>query len=351
MARRQGAAPARSTPPRRVGSPVTDSCPLPTGLLRWSIQGFEGRRGGCFDVHLEFRPGRIVPFHLGGRALSPAVGARFVPDDRPIAFVQTVQESEPTTLPDGRSGTAFDQPFLDANPNETDPFYGAMWNQADRMWADEVTAVADCERRGGQPGSHFYRPGRDSAVINDSPHVRTGQRKSFQTTAVVMATGEVLASLLWAVEHDGSTVRVHPVTCRRTAAPGDGRHTPDHRTLLDDFYKRGNRRVIDGFASGSAALPPGAGRVLDATATALGDHASDHIVVGGSATAAEGGSDRLARARADVVAAALRERGVTASRLRVESYAATWARAPTADPSSGPSNRRVQLTIVRGRRP
>ncbi|MDQ1812057.1 DUF4157 domain-containing protein [Massilia sp. CCM 9210] len=246
--------PAPATRPGLLrGTPVRGSCSLASGAFAWAIVPGSGSLGACFRVQIVFFPGRIDVLRAGTGFLSPSVGARWVPDARPVALVQTVAALQ---------GGFGQQPAVDATSRNTAPYYGARWDSAGSAWADEPTATQDgcpslpeaVASSGYSGGSRFSRAGSYGAVINDSPMTNVGERKDFQTTAVVMQSAQPLGSLAWSVMHDGTSAVVGSVTCHDNPQRNVPFGTPGHHEMLDDFYRSSPRSVVDGFASDPASL-------------------------------------------------------------------------------------------------
>ena len=342
---RQAAPTPATRPPLQQGTPVRDSCNLQSGAFAWAMVPGSGSMGGCFRVQIVFFPGRTEVLRAGTGFFSPSVGARWVPDLRPVALVQTVASIE---------GTNAERPEVDATPRDTDPYYGARWDSATGAWADEPTAtqegcsslpeaVASSDHAGG---SRYSRTGSYGAVINDSPMTRVGQRKDFQTTAVVMQSAEPLGSLTWSVRHDGTSAVVGAVTCHERPQPNVPFGTPGHDEMLRDYYQASPRSVVDGFAVNSASLPAGAAAVLDGVVRNLAGSARRTVVVSGAATPDETGPRALSQARADSVVSYLTGHGVAPGAITVEAYGATAARQQVGTPGADAANRRVQLTVM-----
>lgn len=340
------AVPAQARRPALMqGTPARGNCRLRFGAFAWAIIPGGGSFGACFRVQIVFFPGRIEVIRGGTGIYSPALGARWVPDTRPIALVQTVAS---------RSGGFGERPAVDQVPGDTDPYYGARWDSSSGAWADEPTmtqggcpslpeAVASSGYAGG---SRFSRPGSYGAVINDSPMTNVGERKDFQTTAVVMHSAEPLGSLTWSIRHEGTRAVVDSVTCHERPQPNVPFGTPGHDEMLGNFYQSSPHWVVDGFALNSSNLPAGAAAILDDVIRRMAGGRPHTVVVSGAATADESDPPALSRARADSVVSYLTSHGVTPGALRVEAYGATAARQPFGSPGADVANRRVQLTVT-----
>lgn len=336
--------PHGTRPPLLQGTPVRGSCSLASGAFAWAIIPGSGSLGGCFRVQIVFFPGRIEVLRAGTGFFSPSVGARWVPDLRPIALVQTVA---------GLLGGFPQQPAVDVVPQDTDPYYGARWDSASRAWADEPMFPQGClslpeavASSGYSGGSRFSRAGSYGAVINDSPKTNIGERKDFQTTAVVMESAEPLGSLTWSVRHDGTSAVVGTVTCHERPQPNVPLGTPGHHQMLGDFYQSSPRAVVDGFAFNSSSLPSGSAAILDGVIRSMTGGRPRTVVVSGAATPDEADPRALSQARADSVVSYLTSHGVLPAAISVEAYGATAARQPFGSPGAGAANRRVQLTVI-----
>jgi len=334
-----------SRPPLLRGTPVRGDCTLASGRFAWAIVPGSGSMGGCFRVQIVFLPGWLEVFRPGGGYLSPAVGARIVPDMRPIALVQTVAAVQ---------GGFGERPAVDVTRRDTDPYYGARWDSAGGAWADEPTATQEgcaslpeaVASSGYAGGSRHSRASSYGAVINDSPMTNVGERKDFQTTAVVMASAEPLGSLTWSIVHDGTRATVGAVACHEQPQPNVPFGTPGHGEMLRDYYVSTPRSVVDGFAVDSASLPAGAATVLDGVVRSLAGSTPRTVVVSGAATPDETGPRALSQARADSVAGYLTSHGVLPGAISVEARGATAARQPVGTPGADAANRRVELTVV-----
>lgn len=340
-----GASPRQSI---QAGTTVRNWCRLRSGTFAWAIVPGTGSSGACFNVQIVFLPGTVQVFRAGSSPLSPAIGARFVPDPRPIAFVQTV-----ATI--NRSSHTADQPAVDVLPRDTDPYYGARWDRASGSWTDESTSTQGCgslpratASPGFEGGSRFSRGRSYGAVVNDGPSVNPNERKDFQTTAVVMETAEPLGSLTWAVEHNGTQAVVGPINCHESPQPNVEFGTPGHDEMLRGYYRTSPRSVVDGFARNNASLPAGAPSILDAVASTLtSGRIYGSVVVSGAATSDEDDPVGLSRARAESVAAYLVQHGVARTAITVEARGASSAREPVYSVRGAESaNRRVQLMLL-----
>ncbi len=161
--------------PDGTGMTAQGQCRLPYGVLRWVL----APRYGYVNERLEFIPNDIM--------------ARMNPT---ISYIQTVSSS--IFNPPGESE-------VDVLPNDTDPYYGAQWNEESQRWTNEPTSVQhrdpeydnmDAPREGSRP----YTAATGNAVLNDSPSLNTGEIKYFETVVVVIDTGEVLGSLSWNIQ-------------------------------------------------------------------------------------------------------------------------------------------------------
>ena len=331
-------------PGLRAGTAEHGRCVLRAGVFLWVIIPGTGPSGGCFNVQIAFLPGRVERL---------AVGARWVPDVRPIALVQTRASIDVQGF--AEQGFA-ERPEVDMLRDETDPFYGAEWNRLSGAWGDEPGATqrgcrslprADTGSDHG-PGSRFSRPGALGAVINDSPMVNPRRQKDFQTTAVVMATGVPLASLTWTVKHDGTEAVVGSVACHERPVPNVQFGTPGYSEVLPGFFSSGDRSVIDGFARDSSTLPARASAVLDQAAQRLQrGPVRRQVVLSGATTPDETDPDALSRARAESAEAYLTSHGVDRSAIIIEAFGASFARQSPGTSGAASANRRVQLTLIR----
>lgn len=334
----------------QAGTAVRGSCHLRSGSFAWELVPGTGPRGACFNVQIVFFPGTVEVFRAGGGfggSLAPAVGARIVPDTRPIALVQTV-----ATI--NRSTRHAERPAVDVLPHNTDPYYGARWDRTSGSWADEATATQGCgdlpravASPGFEGGSRFSRGRNYGAVINDAPSVNRSEHKDFQTTAVVMETAEALGSLTWAIEHNGTQAVVGPINCHESPQPNVEFGTPGHYEMLREYYRTWPRSVVDGFARNSASLPAGAPATLDAAASNLtSGRSAGSVVVSGAATSDEADPVALSRARAESVAAYLTAHGVARTAITVEARGSSSAREPVHGAGAESANRRVELTLL-----
>ena len=165
----------RSYPqPEGAGVAAQGRCDLSTGILTWAL----APRVGYVNARIEFIPNATV------------AGAHPT-----ISYIQTVSSS--IFNPRGESE-------VDVLSTDTDPFYGARWDETKKQWVDEPRStqhrdLAIDDMTAPQEGSRPYTATTGSAVLNDSPFLNIGEVKYFETAVVVVDTGEVLGSLSWTI--------------------------------------------------------------------------------------------------------------------------------------------------------
>lgn len=329
--RRQGTA---GTRPRTggTGPPNVGSCTLRSGTMRWSLVPMVG----YVNARIEFIP------NSGVAAAS-----------RTISFIQTVSETLTTGGFLGLFTTTWaTRPQVDVLPGERDPFYGAQRDPASGRWGDEPGSTqvrpGDYQGTGGpREGSRpFIAASLGSAVLNDSPMLLLNQTKRFETVAVVVETGQVLASFRWNIQcwiagvlNQTSSTIVQSADCVEGASA-------DFSSAVESFYR--GIVTLDGFAAGSADLPATHPQLLAPIVDSLRQNPGRRAIVGGAATSDEPNPVPLSRSRAERVKAYLVGQGIAASRIDVEAYGSDWARTPVTDPGAAQANRRVQITILQG---
>jgi hypothetical protein len=327
-----------------VGPPDNRSAVMQNGTMKWSLVPMVG----FVNARIEFTP-------------NAAVAAA----SRTIAFVQTVSDSETTGGFLGLGSSAsVGSTDIDKLPGESDPFYGAQRDRTANKWRDEPSST---QARSGDPrpergsagggalapreGSRPFIAGTSpSAVLNDSPMLppvpHGGIVKHFETVATVVETGQVLGSLGWSIQRwragvlDDSTSTTVATVAVREGAPAN------FQQLMDEYYR--GVVIADGFPSGGTDLTSArldAQRVASVV-QALKDPAL-RAVVGGAATADESDPAALSKARAETIQALLITQGAPAGSIAIDAYGADWARTQTSTPNTGPSNRRVQVTLQR----
>ena len=109
----------------------------------------------------------------------------------------------------------------------------------------------------------------------------------------------------------------------------------------------GSIREYVHFASGSSAVPPEAGTLLDAVVDTMRAHPEiKSVVVEGHADLSEPNPQPLSDERAKKVVAALVKRGVDAARLVAKGYAAAHPIADNATAAGRDRNRRVEFRVA-----
>lgn len=165
----------RSYPqPEGAGSAAQGECILPAGILRWAL----APRVGYVNARIEFIPNSQTA------AANPT-----------ISYIQTVESNI-----FNREGAE-----VDVVESDTDPYYGAAWDEETESWVDEPRMGQRLDPdiddlSAPREGSWPYTAETASAVLNDSPHVNTSETKYFETVVVVVETGEVLGSLSWNIQ-------------------------------------------------------------------------------------------------------------------------------------------------------
>jgi outer membrane protein OmpA-like peptidoglycan-associated protein len=104
------------------------------------------------------------------------------------------------------------------------------------------------------------------------------------------------------------------------------------------------------FDTGRAQLKPGAERSLDQIATFLNEHPERRVQVEGF-TDSQGTNDfnlELSQSRADAVATAIVQRGISAERVRALGFGEDYPKASNTNPGSRQLNRRVEVIVSNG---
>ncbi|MCP4925649.1 MAG: hypothetical protein GY916_06880 [Gammaproteobacteria bacterium] len=155
-----------------------------------------------------------------------------------ISFIQT-------------EGSNFFSSRVDTLPGETDPYYGAQWDEDNQQWGDEPGSGqhrdpdidnTDAPYEGSRP----YTAATGSAVINDSAFLNINEVKYFETAVVVIETGELLGTLTWNIQHrkagffpefvdrffgwESTSTIVRNVACNPSASP-------EFYSLLENYYR------------------------------------------------------------------------------------------------------------------
>lgn len=164
----------RSYPqPEGAGSAAQGECVLPTGNLQWAL----APRVRYVNARIEFIP------NAQAAAVNPT-----------ISYIQTVESNI------FRGGAE-----VDVVESDTDPYYGAAWDEETESWVDEPRMGQRLDPdiddlSAPREGCWPYTAETGSAVLNDSPHLNISEIKYFETVVVVVETGEVLGSLSWNIQ-------------------------------------------------------------------------------------------------------------------------------------------------------
>jgi outer membrane protein OmpA-like peptidoglycan-associated protein len=231
--------------------------------------------------------------------------------------------------------------------SESDPFYGTRWDGT--HWVDEPGATQmpgpgqDEKKMEGSRPANAQSP---SAVLNDSPTVQVAQNESklFETAAVVLETGQMLASIRWGYRYrdEGPTpvelVGGNPEDCVEGASP-------EVNAAVTRFYAARFIEILDTFAPASATLSAQHTAQLDHVAAALKARPQSKVQLGGAADLSESDATGVAGKRAEAASSYLKKQGIDPSRIEVTAYGSDWARVPTTAGAAQAENRRVQVWI------
>jgi outer membrane protein OmpA-like peptidoglycan-associated protein len=213
---------------------------------------------------------------------------------------------------------------------DVDPFYGAQGDSGGN-WAAEPGSSRPWLAKDTKPSA---------ASLLDEPsfNIAQGDRKDFETVAVIPATGQVLGALTWGFEFPEDRPRqFHGATDSDCTEAASSRY----REALDKYYIAHFSVTVDGFELDKSDLNPTQITQLDGAVPAL---TSQRAIVMGFSESGEKDAPIVATARAAAVAKHLKSKGITTEE---RSYGANWAKVPTAAGPSG-TNRRVQVQAVKG---
>lgn len=261
-----------------------------------------------------------------------------------ISFLQTVSggsgNRELDVLTYGRHGSTTD---------DTEPFYGASWDNQNRSWAAE-----------GAPDRFKNQPGTASsptAYFFDIPMVYPGQTKMFETSVVVPETTEVIAFITWGAKgHEDEAEAILPPA----SEPSD-RPTAGFLVATDRFYEQPSTvgpdmsrpqrydAILDRFPPNDATLTADQKKSLDPIAAKVKQEndPSTYVSLGGFADATEKDPSGISEARAKAVESYLVAQGVPkASIVMAGFFGAAWARFPPSPKED--RNRRVQVRVYSG---
>lgn len=262
-----------------------------------------------------------------------------------ISFLQTLRESS-----GGNAGDpALDvltYGYRDSKKDDTEPFYGADWNNKDRNWAAE-----------GAPGRFRNQPGGaadPNAYFFDVPMVYSGQTKMFEAVVVVPETTEILAAITWGVKGDGDKAKV----ILPPASDPTDRPTAGFLVAVDRFYEQPSTlgpdilrperydAILDRFPANDATLTTGQKNLLDPIAAKVKERNDPtiYVSIGGFADATEKDPSAISETRAKAVESYLIAQGLPKSSVVMDGFfGAAWARYPPSPTED--RNRRVQVRI------
>jgi outer membrane protein OmpA-like peptidoglycan-associated protein len=330
-------------------SPTTTTLPAPRpgtktlshGDMTWTLTP-AGQ--SSLHAHIEFTPNAAT------RASA-----------RTITFVQTVRATRQGNpiLPsdpagDKGGGAEYGGPryvrvdFTAAH--EAEPFYGARWDDAapgGGAFADEPTATQNSGLAGATPGgSRPANTSTASAIVNDTPSLQyfQGEKKEFETVAMVAETGQVLGSLRWGFEYKCQGPNAYQLIGGTVSDCSDGA-TGEFRPAVDRFFAARFDTIVDSFPAGGSTLTTAQQTQLNPVVARLNANASETVQLGGAADLSESDPVTVSRQRAEAVKAHLVGRGIAASRITIHTYGSTYARVPTAAGAAEPRNRRVQVWV------
>jgi outer membrane protein OmpA-like peptidoglycan-associated protein len=212
---------------------------------------------------------------------------------------------------------------------DVDPFYGAQGDSGGN-WAAESGSSQPWLAKDTKPSP---------ATLLDEPsfNIALGERKDFETVAVIPATGQVLGALTWGFEFPEDQPRqFHGATdsdCTEAASS-------QYRDALDKYFLAHFSVTLDGFDPDKSDLTPTQIKQLDGAVPAL---TNQRAIVMGFAESGEKDAPAVATARAAAVAKHLKSKGIATEE---RSYGANWAKVPTAAGPIG-TNRRVQVQAVK----
>src|SRR5262249_37450071 len=150
--------------------------------------------------------------------------------------------------------------------SENDPFYGAVWDQSAKKWAQETAEWKPGSSKKGDAATH--------ATMWDTPGVgwaREGkgdQSIEFETVAVVLETREPLGALKWGFKiKDAENAPIEltgGLDADCTDAPSD-----TWGATLDKFYEAKFEEILDDFDIAKADLKPDHKTKLDNIVTKM----------------------------------------------------------------------------------
>lgn len=348
VVRRQpgGAAPVLAT--HRDGSKK-----LKKGVMEWLLLLTDAERTAYTEQERK---------EIGGDVTWATMQIRFKPDrsfeGKTVTFIQTVLVQK--ILP-GKRATVVDSSLrfakIDVGNKDFDPFYGAGWSSTEQKWGPE-----------GAPEGYKNAPSGDgdgSAWLFDEPMANRGTSKTFETAAVVPATGEILGSLRWGLSEDG-LIGAENGDCtdepwfnfaaaiQRFYGPKDPERGGHYDAILDGFgandgmLATGPFGVIVGPLQKATILTADHQNKLDAVAAQVKrskeNGAKIIVQVAGFADPTEVGPQGTSEQRAQVVKSYLVSRGVPDSMIANRHYGAAWVIYPPGVREG--RNRRVQIRVI-----
>lgn len=158
--------------------------------------------------------------------------------------------------------------------------------------------------------------------------------------------------LLQAREREAEQAKAEAATARNTAEATQAELANARQEITDLQAKQTDRGLVMTlndvlFDTGRATLKPGADRDMDRLAQALKDNANTRVIIEGH-TDSVGGEEynqALSERRAEAVATALRERGVSPDRYEVRGLGKEFPVASNATAEGRQQNRRVEVVF------
>lgn len=210
--------------------------------------------------------------------------------------------------------------------------------------ADQATTDGDQASPQGTP--HAATGG---SSWSDGGPASIGVENSYTESGVRPADGQQVDHGGWPPDPQPSTPEPHP-TPEPTPVPPPWPGPPPFPAPPTPSW---SGPAIAFFEFDSRAISPDAAALLDETASQIRGSGMRRLRVAGFAdrTGTAAANLRMSRARAEAVAAYLRERGVPVDAITIEAYGETRPRVETADGVREIQNRRVEITADDGSDP
>lgn len=317
---------------------ITDSKTLSKGVMKWKLQAASHVQAQC-DV--EFLPDRTKVDARNVSYLQTVLGSygtnRAYPGASSIDPIGKKAEYE--KFEESTEHRRIDH-FADA---ENDPFYGAEWDQGAQKWKKEradwdigntTDDPAKPARMGDAPSKNAAREGHGDVKVE------------FETVPTVLETGETLGALKWGfkiADQENAPIELTGGT------QADCTDTPS--TSVNDalarFFESKFETILDDFDIAKHDLKPDHKTKLDDVATRMTANPSLKAQLGGAAdhTGEAAFNMDLSLKRANAAKAYLESKGISDTRIEVQSYGFDWARVAAGKGVSEGKNRRVQVWL------